>query len=294
MVGRPNVGKSTLVNQIVGEKVSIVSSHPNTTRFNVRGVCRRPGAEIVLVDTPGLHKPKSALGSRLNDTASRSLLDVDVVIATLDATGAIGPGDRSVITRALEAVAGNVAGCTLFIAINKTDRARPSEVLTRLVTASETVRGVADGAVAKSILDSVEYFPVSALTGEGVGDLIDAVVACLPSGPAYFPAHMTSDVAEPLRVGELVREELLAIARDELPHSIACTVTEWEWPRIRCEIVVERDSQKAIVIGRQGHVLKTVGSAVRRQLPPGAFLELFVRVEKRWQGREDALDRLGY
>ena len=140
----------------------------------------------------------------------------------------------------------------------------------------------------------VDYFPVSAATGEGVAALVDAVIGHLPEGPPYYPPDMVTDTSESLRVAELVREQLLRRAREELPHSIACRVTEWEWPRIRCEIIVERDSQKGIVIGRGGEVLKAVGTAVRRELPPGAYLELVVRVEKRWQQRADALNRLGY
>ena len=139
----------------------------------------------------------------------------------------------------------------------------------------------------------VEYFPVSARTGEGVAALVDAVVDAMPEGPAYYPEGMVHDVPEAAWVADLVREELLSHVADELPHSIACRVTEWEWPRVRCEIIVERDSQKGIVIGKGGARLKTVGTAVRLQLPEGAYLELFVRVEKRWQQREDALDRLG-
>ncbi|MHB8319847.1 MAG: GTPase Era [Acidimicrobiales bacterium] len=294
IVGRPNVGKSTLVNQIVGEKVSIVSSHPNTTRFNVRGVCNRTNAQIVLVDTPGLHRPKSALGSRLNDAAVASLSDVDVVVAIVDATGAIGPGDRVVIKRAVEAAVRGGVKLGLLVVVNKTDRARSEDVLLRLATASDAVGAVLDEIGGASILENVEYFPLSARTGEGVEGLIEAVIDRLPSGPRYFPDDMSSDVGEAMWVAELVREQLLSVVRDELPHSIACRVTEWEWPRIRCEIVVERDSQKAIVIGRGGEVLKAVGTAVRRQLRPGAYLELFVKVEKRWQGDEGALDRLGY
>lgn len=284
VVGRPNVGKSTLVNRMVGEKVSITSSRPNTTRHNVRGIVHRPGFQIVLVDTPGFHRPRTALGERLVETAGASLDDVDAVVAVVDATAPIGPGDRLVLSRAVAAAG---PGGRVLVAVNKVDRARPADVLERLATAAAAVEEVAPGADA-------EYFPVSAVTGEGVDALVEAIVDRLPEGPAYYPEEMVSDTPEALRVAELVREQLLRRAREELPHSIACRVTEWEWPRIRCEIVVERDSQKGIVIGRGGEVLKAVGTAVRAQLPPGAYLELFVRVEKRWQQRADALDRLGY
>jgi GTP-binding protein Era len=290
VVGRPNVGKSTLVNRMVGTKVSIVSSRPNTTRHNVRGVVHRPDAQVVLVDTPGFHRPRTVLGERLVEAADASLGDVDVAVAVLDAGAPLGPGDRMVLARAIIAVRGgqpDAAEGGLLVAVNKVDRARPADVLGQLSSAAALVDELGGGARA-------EYFPVSALTGEGVDGLVDAIVDRLPEGPAYYPAEMVTDTPEALRVAELVREQLLRRAREELPHSIACRVTEWEWPRIRCEIVVERDSQKGIVIGRGGEVLKDVGTAVRKQLPEGAYLELYVRVEKHWQQRPDALDRLGY
>lgn len=285
MVGRPNVGKSTLVNRMVGSKVSIVSPRPNTTRHGVRGILHRPDAQVVFVDTPGLHRPRTALGGRLNDTVGTSLSDVDVVVAVVDATAAIGPGDRMVLARALGAGAPG-----MLVVVNKMDSARPEEILVRLATVADAVERLGRAPSEPE----VEFFPVSATTGEGVDALVEAVVARLPEGPAYYPEDMVTDTPEALRVAELVREQLLSRVRDELPHAIACRVTEWEWPRIRCEILVERDSQKAIVIGRGGEVLKAVGTAVRRELPTGAYFELFVRVEKHWQQRDDTLDRLGY
>jgi GTP-binding protein Era len=253
----------------------------------------------VLVDTPGIHRPRSALGERLNEAAGASLAEVDaVVVVVVDATAAIGPGDRTVLDRALAAGWGHGAegGPALLVAVNKVDVAAPDHVMVRLATAAEAVdRLVAErGAGRGGTPPPVAYYPVSARTGRGVGALVDGVVAHLPEGPAYYPGDMVTDTPEAQRVAELVREQLLARAREELPHAIACRVTEWEWPRIRCEILVERDSQKAIVIGRGGEVLKAVGTAVRHQLPPGAYLELHVRVERRWQQRDDALDRLGY
>jgi GTP-binding protein Era len=293
ILGRPNVGKSTLLNAIVGTKVSITSSRPNTTRFGVRGVLHRDGAQAVFVDTPGLHRPKSALGGRLNERAVGTLRDVDVVVAVLDATAAVGPGDRMVLSSAVSALAAPDATGGLLVAVNKLDRARPNQLLERLIEAAEAVEALADGA-ASAVVEAAEYFPVSAVSGEGVDGLVDAVLARLPDGPAYFPAEMVSDLPEAIAVAELVREQLLVRAREELPHSIACVVTEWEWPRIRCEILVERESQKGIVIGVGGEVLKSVGTAVRAQLDEGAYLELFVRVEPHWQQRSDSLDRLGY
>jgi GTP-binding protein Era len=299
VVGRPNVGKSTLVNRMVGAKVSIVSPKPNTTRHTVRGVVHRPGAQVVLVDTPGFHRPRTALGERLLEAAGSSLGDVDVVVAALDATAPIGRGDRLVLARVVEAAGvqteapanrppegarGGDRG--ILVALNKVDRVRPAQLLEQLASVAACVDALGGGELA-------EYFPLSARTGEGVDELLDALVERLPEGPMYYPAEMVTDTPQALQVAELVREQLLRRAREELPHSIACQVTEWEWPRIRCEVVVERESQKGIVIGRGGEVLKEVGTAVRKQLPPGAYLELHVRVEKRWQQRPDALDRLG-
>jgi GTPase len=312
VVGRPNVGKSTLVNRMVGAKVSITSPRPNTTRSQVRGVIDRVGAQVVVVDTPGLHKPRTALGTRMNRSASSSLEDVDVVVAVVEATGAVGPGDRMVLTQAVQRVgaahgvgpvggpAGGSAaddegaaasGPGLLVAVNKIDRVGAEGVLGRLAQAAEWVESAWHDLVAPPA--PAEYFPVSATEGTGVDQLVDAVVAGMPEGPRYYPEGTVTDVPEAFWVADLVREELLQRVKDELPHSIACRVTEWEWPRVRCEIVVERPSQKGIVIGKGGANLKSVGIAVRRQMAEGAYLELFVRVEKGWQQREDALDRLG-
>lgn len=271
VLGRPNVGKSTLVNRILGTKVSIVSDKPQTTRNQVRGVLNRPGAQVVFVDTPGVHKPRTLLGERLNEVSVAAVNDVDVVVFVIDATQPLGGGDRFVASR-LPADA--------IVVVNKTDLATREEVLAQLTAAGG--------------LERSEYFPVSAATGEGVDALVDALIARMPEGPQYYPPDMITDVPEAFWVGELVREQLLAVAREELPHSIACQVTEWEWPRIRCEIIVERDSQKGIVIGKGGSVLKEVGTLVRRQLPEGAYLELFVKVDKDWQRQPKSLQRLGY
>jgi GTP-binding protein Era len=318
VVGRPNVGKSTLVNRIVGTKVTITSPRPNTTRAQVRGVLNRPDSQAVFVDTPGLHRPRTALGERLNDTATSSLDDVDVVVTMVDATGAIGPGDRMVLAHGARRVRAQVrstamaakfappggdssdddgegvvvAPPALLVVVNKIDKVDDNGVLTHLAAVAEVGEALAVEGGAVPI--PVEYFPVSAMTGDGVDVLVDAVLSRLPEGPRYYPEGMITDVAEAFWVADLVREQLLARVDDELPHSIACRVTEWEWPRVRCEILVERDSQKGIVIGKGGSTLKAVGTAVREQMEPGVYLDLFVRVEKRWQQRDDALDRLGF
>ncbi|MFO7281167.1 MAG: GTPase Era [Thermoanaerobacterales bacterium] len=271
IVGRPNVGKSTLLNRILGRKVAIVSDKPQTTRHRIQGVLTRPDVQIVFVDTPGIHKPRTPLGERLNVTAQSAIPDVDVVVFMIDATQPMGRGDRWVAERVPK---------DAVLVVNKIDAVKPEQVLRQLAAAAE--------------LELSEYFPVSAKTGEGVGELVEHLVSRMPEGPQYFPPDMVTDVPEAFWVAELVREQLLAVTREELPHSIATRVTEWEWPYIRCEILVERESQKGIVIGRKGSVLKQVGMRVREQLPPGAYLDLHVKVDKDWQRRPAALDRLGF
>ena len=301
VVGRPNVGKSTLVNQMVGTKVAITSSRPNTTRHRILGVLHDPeaDAQVVFVDTPGIHKPKTTLGTRLNETATSALTEVDVIMPVVDATAAIGPGDRTVLERAVREVQRATSAAdrddddeapappSLVVVVNKLDRAKGDQIMERLVQVKDAVDTL--GEVAE-----VEYFPVSARTGLGVEALVAHLVSRLVEGPPFFPDDVVTDTPEALWVAELVREQLLAKTRDELPHAITCRVTEWEWPHIRVEIIVERDSQKAIVIGKGGEVLKAVGIAAREALPEGAYLDLHVKVERRWQNRAEMLDRLGY
>jgi GTP-binding protein Era len=272
LVGRPNVGKSSLINAMCGRKVSIVSDKPQTTRHRVMGVLTRPHSQIVFVDTPGFHKPVSALGERVNATALESIDGVDVTCLVLDATMPFGSGDRWVSER--------IDVARSIVIVNKVDRAGADAVLAMLAAASTLGAG--------------EYFPVSARTGEGLDALIASLTERLPYGPEYFPDGEISDLPEERWVAELVREQLLAVTRDELPYSIATTVTEWEWPRVRVDIVVERESQKGMVIGKGGAVLKQVGQRARAQLPEGTYLELRVKVDKDWQRRPDRVERLGY
>ena len=337
VVGRPNVGKSTLVNAMVGTKVAITSSRPNTTRHRILGVLHDPAADaqVVFVDTPGIHRPRSTLGARLNETATDALNDVDVIMVIVDGTAAIGPGDRTVLERSVRlvqrltaaAAAATAAGSRtaddaepeetpqlgpqrdafdddnddddendvseppgLIVVVNKVDKANNAQVMERLMQAKAAV----DALTAPVELVDVEYFPVSARTGKGVDPLTAFVIARLPEGPPFFPPDVITDTPEALWVAELVREQLLAKTHDELPHAITCRVTEWEWPHIRVEIIVERDSQKAIVIGKGGEVLKAVGIAVNEELPEGTYLDLHVKVERHWQNREEMLNRLGY
>ena len=324
VVGRPNVGKSTLVNAMVGTKVAITSSRPNTTRHRILGVLHDPAADaqVVFVDTPGIHRPRSTLGSRLNETATDALNDVDVIMVIVDGTAAIGPGDRTVLERSVRQVQRVTAAAArsrkaddtdtdpddpddpddddsdggvdvppgLIVVVNKADKANNAQVMERLIQAKAAV----DALTAPDELADVEYFPVSARTGKGVDGLTAYLIARLPEGPPFFPDDVVTDTPEALWVAELVREQLLAKTRDELPHAITCRVTEWEWPHIRVEVIVERDSQKAIVIGKGGEVLKAVGIAVREELPEGTYLDLHVKVERHWQNRDEMLNRLGY
>jgi GTP-binding protein Era len=193
------------------------------------------------------------------------------VCLVLDATAPLGDGDRF--------VAGLVPRDALVV-VNKIDRASKDQVITQLAAAAE--------------LDRAEYFPVSARTGAGVDVLVEAIISRLPEGPMLYPADQISDTSEEHWVSELVREQLLAILREELPHSVTCRVVDWEWPMVKVEILVERESQKGIVIGKKGEVLKRVGTAVREQMPEGVFLDLVVKVEKDWQRRDASLDRLGF
>jgi GTP-binding protein Era len=208
----------------------------------------------------------------VNATALDCINDVEVVCLIIDATKAFGRGDQW--------VANNVDMANAFVVVNKIDKAKPEMVLQQLNAVSS--------------LGAAAYFPVSASTGEGLDVLLSALMERMPEGPAYYPEEMVSDTDEHAWVAELVREQLLAVLKDELPYSVATQVTEWEWPKIRCEILVERDSQKGMVIGRGGELLKHVGQEVRKQLPKGAYLELHVTVEKDWQQRPDRLERLGY
>lgn len=211
------------------------------------------------------------MGERLNDTAKASLDGIDVACLLIEANALIGPGDRFIAEQLPK---------NSVLVLNKIDAASPEKILSQLEKASE--------------LGFDEYFPISARTGKGVDALLEYLVGRLPEGPRWYPKDAVSDSPEEFMVAELVREQLLAVTREELPHSIATKVTEWEWPRIRVEIIVERESQKGIVIGKGGSVLKEVGTRVRAQLPPGVFIELHVTVDRDWQSKAQALERLGY
>jgi GTP-binding protein Era len=283
VVGRPNVGKSTLVNQMVGSKVAITSSRPQTTRNVIRGVVSRPGLQIVLVDTPGVHKPRNELGSRLNAMVTRTLADADAVVFVIDASMAIGPGDRLIAQR-LSADAEKVV-----VAVNKVDLARRHQTVSQLVEAAEWPFEV--------------IYPVSAVTGEGVADLIEELAGRLDQGPSYYPEGVVSDMPEAMVVAEIIREKFLDRLREELPHSVMVRLEEIrQRPNglidIDAEVIVERDSQRGIVLGKGGELLKAAGSEARVELETilgdRVNLQLRVVVEKDWQSRPQMLDRLGF
>ncbi len=283
VVGRPNVGKSTLVNQMVGSKVSITSSRPQTTRNVIRGVVTGEDYQLVLVDTPGLHKPKNELGNRLNNLVEGTLAEADVVLFLIDATAPVGAGDRMIADRLVQ------SGATVVVAVNKVDKARRPRTVEQLLAAAEW--------------PFPEVYPVSALLGDGVPQLVEGLVAYLEEGPAYFPEGMVTDQPEQQLVSEIVREKLLDRLRDELPHSLAVRVEEMEQRAdgivdVAADLIVERKSQKGIVIGKGGVMLRDAGTEAREELETllGAKVNLQLRVvvEKDWQRRPQLLDRLGF
>ena len=283
VVGRPNVGKSTLVNQMVGTKVSITSTRPQTTRNAIRGVVHGPDHQIVLVDTPGLHRPRTELGSRLNSLVYGTLADADVVLFLIDATAPIGPGDRLIAERLIESKA------DVLVAVNKVDAASRVETVEQLVEAAEW--------------PFEHYFPISARTGEGVVEMVSEIVARLPDGPRYYPEGMTTDLPEALVVAEIVREKFLDRLSDELPHALVVRVEEINQRGdglidVVADVIVERGSQKGIVIGKGGALLGAAGTEARQELESlfgeRVNLSLRVTVEKDWQRTPQLLDRLGF
>lgn len=278
LAGRPNVGKSSLTNAIVGEKVTIVSPRPQTTRHEIRGVLTRSDAQLVLVDTPGVHKPKTEMGRRLNRTAFEAREDTDATVLVVDASkGVGGPGDARLMASMPDDV---------VVAINKIDRLPPERILAAIKDADALAKRFEKG--------SPEFFPVSARTGQGVPELVEHLVGRLPEGPLWYPEDQVRDSSEAFWVAELVREQLLATAREELPHSIATRCVELNWPYIEVEILVERISQKGMVIGQGGENLKRAGIGARKLLPKGTHLELKVKVNRDWQRKDAELDKLGY
>lgn len=291
VVGRPNVGKSTLVNRLVGSKVAITSERPQTTRGEIRGVrTNQPVSQIVFLDTPGLHKPRTALGERTNLRAQATLAEVDGICHVVDAASPIGAGDRFVAE-----LVHRVATPTVLV-VNKIDRVGRPAVAEHLAAADQ-------------LGDYDAYVPLSALTGEGTDALVGELESWLPEGPAYYPDGVVTDQPEVVLAAEVLREKLIQATHDEVPHSItvSCEIDDdvddeedasGDLLRLRATVRVERESQKGIVIGRGGSVLKAAGTEARRELEAllGTRIHLAtrVRVERDWQRRPASLDRLGF
>jgi GTP-binding protein Era len=285
LVGRPNVGKSTLANALVGEKVAITSPKPETTRRVIRGMVNGDGFQLVLVDTPGLHRPRTLLGERLNDLVREALADVDAAVACLPANQPIGPGDRFLLT-ALPKHIRRVA------AVTKADMVARPALVEKLTAVDQEAAW--DGIV-----------PCSGRTGDGIGELVAVLAGLMPPGPQWYPDGQTSDQDLEARIGELVREAALKDVREELPHSVAVLVDTLTPPeqaggvtRIEVSLYVERDSQKGIIIGRRGEHLKAIGTRARpgiEALVGGrVFLAIHVKVAKEWQRDPKALRKLGF
>lgn len=286
-VGRPNVGKSTLTNALVGEKVAITSDKPQTTRRAIRGILNRPGGQLVIVDTPGLHKPRTLLGQRLNDLVEQVLGDVDVIGFCVPATEKVGPGDR----RIAESLGGYGRARKVAI-VTKTDAATREQITERLMEV-DSLRE-----------DWAAVIPLSALTRDQLGVLADELLVLMPEGPALYPEGVVTDESLEDRIAEIIRESALEGVRDELPHSIAVTIDDiserdtGSMTDVYANLIVERDSQKAIIIGHKGSRLRDVGARARAQIEPlvgtKVFLKLHVRVAKEWQRDPKQLGRLGF
>lgn len=291
-VGRPNTGKSTLTNALVGIKVAITSNRPQTTRHTIRGIVHRDDFQIVLVDTPGLHRPRTLLGQRLNDLVKGTYSEVDVIGLCIPADEKIGPGDRWILEQ-IRAVAPRT---TLVAVVTKMDKVSKEQVAGQLMAVSELVG------------PDTEIVPVSATSGTQLDVLIDVLVAQLPVGPAFYPDGELTDEPEETLIAELIREAALEGVRDELPHSLAVVIEEMELRPGRPEdqplvdvhaiLFVERDSQKGIVIGKGGERLREVGTAARTQieklLGTKVYLDLRVKIAKNWQRDPKQLGRLGF
>lgn len=282
VVGRPNTGKSTLTNALVGQKVAITSDRPETTRRVVRAIVNREGGQLILVDTPGLHRPRTLLGERLNDMVRDSLSDVDAIVMCLPADEATGPGDRFLLGLVSKLASKKAS---IVAAVTKSDLVGRAALAKRLQEVSE-------------LADFAEVVPVSAAKGEQVELLASLLVERMPESPPLYPRDAVTDESEETLITELVREAALRDLRDELPHSLAVTIEEVVGDRIHVNLHVERDSQKGIVIGRGGAQLKRIGvrarKAIERLLGRKVSLDLHVKVTKDWQRDPKKMGRLGF
>jgi len=283
LAGRPNAGKSTLINSLIGEKVAIVSSKPQTTRSEIRGIYTDENCQIIFTDTPGIHKPKFRLESRMNKEAADVIQGVDLIYLVVDASVPYAKGDEFVLNMVKN------TGLPVFLVLNKIDKMKPEKIVKVIQQWQERY-------------DFVEYFPLSAKFGRSFEDLIKTTSKYLPEGDLLYPAEMTSDGAENFRIAELIREKILTQTEDEVPHAAAVIIENKEFKKdkvyIQAMILVERDSQKGIMIGKQGQMLKKIGSLAREDieklLGKKVFLELFVRVESEWRSRDARITEYGY
>jgi GTPase len=299
VVGRPNTGKSTLTNALVGQKVAITSSKPQTTRHVIRGIVHRPEAQVILVDTPGIHRPRTVLGQRLNALVEEQWAEVDAIAVCLPADEATGPGDRRIVSRLAGATRGG-ARTPLIALVTKTDLVSRAALAARLADVGALAEGA--GAIWTAVV------PVSATSGEQLDDVVGELVAAMPEGPPLYPDGELTDEPEGVLVAELIREAALEGVTDELPHSIAVIVDEMGLREgrpddrplldIYATIFVERQSQKAIVIGAKGARLRDVGTRARgsieAMLGTKVYLDLHVKVAKEWQRDPKQLRRLGF
>ena len=278
VAGRPNVGKSTLVNALCGEKVAITSTVPNTTRRRIFGVAHGADYQLALVDLPGFQRPMDALTERMQQTVDSSFDDVDAVLLVVDARAHIGAGDRFVARRVFG------LGTPVIIALNKVDRLKPAHIASQMKAAA-------------ALGDFHALHPVSAKTKEGVGELRGDLVSLLPEGPAYFPASQATDLPVEERIAEVVREKALQLTREEVPHAITVEVDEIEDGRVRALIYVETESQKGIVVGKKGAMVREIGTRARPEVEAlvggRVFLELQVKVRPKWRRDPRMLERLG-
>lgn len=285
IIGRPNVGKSTFLNRVIGQKIAIMSDKPQTTRNKIQGVYTQDDAQIVFIDTPGIHKPKHKLGDFMMKVAQNTLKEVDLILFMINAKEGLGRGDEFIIEKLKE------TSTPVYLVINKIDEVHPDELLPLMETY-------------KSLFDFKEIVPISALQGNNVETLLEQIKQFLPEGPQYYPADQVTDHPERFIVSELIREKVLHLTREEVPHSIAVAIDSMKKRErgdivdIQATIVVERDSQKGIVIGKQGKVLKEVGQKARMDiealLGSKVFLELWVKVQKDWRNKQSQLRDFGF
>lgn len=278
VAGRPNVGKSSLVNALAGGKVAIISDKPQTTRRRIFGVANGPDSQLVLADLPGFQRPRDPLTEHMQKTVDASFEDVDAVLFVLDARDRIGAGDRFIAKRVFE------LGVPVVIALNKVDRLKPGHIASQMQTGSQ-------------LGDFHALHPVSAKTGDGVDELREELVGLLPEGPAYFPPGQRTDLSVEEQIAELVREKAIQLTRDEVPHSITAEVEEMEEKVVRASVYVETDSQKQILVGKGGAMVREIGTRARPEVEAlvghPVFLELKVKVRPKWRRDERMLERLG-